>query len=466
MGTGGAIAAGTGGTQACQGRGGSSGGSAFAGGAGASGTACCQMPSSCVEGLCGNGVRDTCSAPSGPGSCPVYTFFEPCEGADLGGATCTSLGYGSGTLVCSSGCQLDTTGCVTCLAGTAPVTRCNQIPSTPASLSIAVTRTETGLVWLDASDGVVTGVGATFLSSGLDVIWSGRVDSLSIPVNAPSGASAQIAALPSGWLLAVTVGSTISLYTLDDTGHAVAQSALDTKSNGYGTTWPILVAQPNAGPLIIWQVIDTYAAVVSADGRSVSSPITISVDFYGGIGPILEDAEFVAGQFQAVIAVNCSLGTNCVQIFSIAPDGTLAGSFQAPGVTAPGGARLVSGASDLDLVYLSDCQGTASDSCLLWQRLSPTGTALPSPVVVDDTGTIGLPPSAVALGSDVYFAADSAGASSLVHLASDGMLAASPSRISRGDVAGTVVVRQGSNLVAAWLDAYGKVGFELALLSP
>ena len=48
-------------------------------------------------GLCGNGVID-------PG--------EDCDGADLGGQTCQSQGFGSGTLACGPGCSFDTSGCV------------------------------------------------------------------------------------------------------------------------------------------------------------------------------------------------------------------------------------------------------------------------------------------------------------------------------------------------------------------
>jgi hypothetical protein len=45
---------------------------------------------------CGNGVKD-------PG--------EDCDGADLGGATCESLGFTGGTLACSPACTYDTSGC-------------------------------------------------------------------------------------------------------------------------------------------------------------------------------------------------------------------------------------------------------------------------------------------------------------------------------------------------------------------
>jgi hypothetical protein len=46
---------------------------------------------------CGNGVRET---------------GEACDGADLGGFDCTTLGFQSGTLACDATCRLDTTGCV------------------------------------------------------------------------------------------------------------------------------------------------------------------------------------------------------------------------------------------------------------------------------------------------------------------------------------------------------------------
>ncbi len=41
---------------------------------------------------------------------------EECDGTDLGGASCTTIGmgFGSGTLACGAGCRYDTTGCSLC----------------------------------------------------------------------------------------------------------------------------------------------------------------------------------------------------------------------------------------------------------------------------------------------------------------------------------------------------------------
>jgi Cys-rich repeat protein len=47
---------------------------------------------------CGNGLIDEGS-------------FEHCDGANLGGESCSSLGYGGGQLLCSEGCTFDVSMC-------------------------------------------------------------------------------------------------------------------------------------------------------------------------------------------------------------------------------------------------------------------------------------------------------------------------------------------------------------------
>lgn len=46
----------------------------------------------------------------------VNVVGEQCDGTDLSGTTCGSLGAGSGTLACSGSCTLDATGCFDCAA--------------------------------------------------------------------------------------------------------------------------------------------------------------------------------------------------------------------------------------------------------------------------------------------------------------------------------------------------------------
>ncbi|RDV37840.1 hypothetical protein DV096_12050 [Bradymonadaceae bacterium TMQ3] len=70
----------------------------FDGGTLACNTSCGLDTSACVMNpICGdNAVNQT---------------SESCDGSDLGGESCTSLGFGSGTLSCANTCDFDTTAC-------------------------------------------------------------------------------------------------------------------------------------------------------------------------------------------------------------------------------------------------------------------------------------------------------------------------------------------------------------------
>jgi hypothetical protein len=440
---------------------------ASAGEGGGSSGSCCRAPVSCVAGLCGDGVLDTCTAPSGPGSCPVVSFSEECDGDDLGGQTCMSLGYGSGTLSCSDKCFLDTKGCSTCAASSAGVAACRALPSAAAVslLSSAAKDSEMALAWIEVSSDVPQ-VAFALLSSNLDVISTGHILDAAAAVTSPDDVlTAQIASLPSGWVVVVSTTHSISLYTLDESGNVVAQNGLDPMNGGSENSTPILVSQPNGGPLIIWQVISPYAAVVSADGRSVTAPIEVPA-FYdgGGVLPSVERAAFAAGEFQAVVVTNCPLGA-CLEIISITPIGAIAGSFLVPNVTAPWGGLLVSGADDLRLVYEADCGTTLTDPCLKYLRMSPAGDVLSPPVLLDGSSHSSLPDSAVALGPDSYLASPTQSwSSNLIHISSDGSMVGSARPIAQGGAARTVMARLGSNLVAAWVTNTETI--ELARLTP
>jgi hypothetical protein len=68
---------------------------------------CTYVYSGCTAApVCGNGVREG---------------VEACDGGDLNGQSCVSLGFGAGSLACGAGCSFDTTGCppaVACGNGT------------------------------------------------------------------------------------------------------------------------------------------------------------------------------------------------------------------------------------------------------------------------------------------------------------------------------------------------------------
>jgi hypothetical protein len=107
---------------------------------------------------CGNGTID--------GS-------EDCDGAQLGGATCVTLGYGSGTLACGPGCRFDVSGCIPGAFPASGQTTCWNPSGTPvlctglredgdlqagASLSYqdngdgTITDLNTGLMWEKKTD--------------------------------------------------------------------------------------------------------------------------------------------------------------------------------------------------------------------------------------------------------------------------------------------------------------------------
>ncbi|MBU1238101.1 hypothetical protein KKF84_15305, partial [Myxococcota bacterium] len=64
--------------------------------------------------LCGEDCRFDVSRCEGEGGCQdgtAQTPWESCDGDDLGGESCTSLGYHDGYLLCSDGCTFNTNDC-------------------------------------------------------------------------------------------------------------------------------------------------------------------------------------------------------------------------------------------------------------------------------------------------------------------------------------------------------------------
>jgi hypothetical protein len=68
----------------------------FTGGTLACGAGCTFNTAGCTSAVCGNGAVEA---------------GEQCDGADLNGQTCQSLGFTGGTLACGAGCTFNTSGC-------------------------------------------------------------------------------------------------------------------------------------------------------------------------------------------------------------------------------------------------------------------------------------------------------------------------------------------------------------------
>jgi hypothetical protein len=95
--------------------------------------------------VCGNGLLES---------------GEECDGADLGGATCESLGFSGGSLACSASCEQDTSGCTEGGAFAVQVFRPSGLPVAGADVTVGAATMQTG------SDG---GVLFTGLPSGRTV---------------------------------------------------------------------------------------------------------------------------------------------------------------------------------------------------------------------------------------------------------------------------------------------------------
>jgi hypothetical protein len=129
----------------------------FLGGTLACTGSCTFDTSACVITHCGNGLVD---AP------------EQCDGANLGGQSCTSLGYLGGTLGCSTGCSFDTSGCVSSAAPASGQQSCWDASGTPIACAgtgqDGDTRAGGQLAYVDNGDGTLTDANTGLMWEKLD----------------------------------------------------------------------------------------------------------------------------------------------------------------------------------------------------------------------------------------------------------------------------------------------------------
>ena len=109
-----------------------------------------------TQGPCGNGVIDE---------------NELCDGAALGGQTCQSLGYESGSLGCTAGCGFDVSGCAspTCVGGGGVLPATGQTTAYGPGSDGAV-RAGAALSYTDNLDGTIT-------DNNTGLMWEKKDDS-------------------------------------------------------------------------------------------------------------------------------------------------------------------------------------------------------------------------------------------------------------------------------------------------
>lgn len=469
-GAGGAVAGGAGGgagAMVCPSAG--SGGGVSPGRGGAPSDPPCPdilLPDCVGDGpVCGNGTVETCLRPAQFGFCQKYAVGQACDGPDLGGQTCQSQGFGSGTLACSGSCALDTGGCSECTAD-ASLLRCGAAPvEIPWMDAMAATDDAVAVVWVEQPTSAPGHINLARLSPSLDVV---SVTKLSGDARSVSGVL--LAALPSGWLVAGYDEPELFIYALDANGNEVARSVVAEVQAPALTAWPVLVPRPTGGPLIVWGRSGVPRAVVVApDGRSISRELTLPAENAPQIN--LMSGAFAGGAFYLATIVYPDVtdaSSGRFRLVRVAQDGTSATTVNGlPGeqVWDP---TLITVDDGLRVIYSGQLPCDPNWYALM-QAVGPDGAALSSPVVLGD-GRVGFSSSAVVFGSDIVTLSGVLAPEALgvVRIAPSGRFAGPEHKIARtprSNFNGSRLVRRGPDAVVAWTSD-ARPGPQLARLTP
>src|SRR5260370_40229277 len=169
------------------------------------------QPSVCSTALCGNGQIDSCVPDFGEAG--VAT--EQCDGQNVGGQTCVSLGFAGGSLACLANCSFDTRGCQSCVTGPRPLACARPdlggalVDNIYTSLAMAAT-TEIAVAWAEASASQ-TPLHFTRFRSDFTPL-----SDTCLPLDGVHQVA--LASTSSGWLIAVQKPETISILSLDSAG--------------------------------------------------------------------------------------------------------------------------------------------------------------------------------------------------------------------------------------------------------
>jgi hypothetical protein len=334
----------------------------------------------CGAALCGNGTIDSCNdcpdggwggdfgeGPRGPGGPPCVSGVEDCDGAQLGGASCTSLGFAGGTLHCLSSCHYDTSGCERCASAGGHVAACTDSiagAKAPSALAVAATADEIGLAWISTT-------------AGGPELWFARLTpDLSLitktgPIAANCPGSIALATRPGGWELATSAYEQgVQLFAIDAAGTVTGRKQIT--PSGHGATFG---ERPGATPLLAW--IDDKGSflgteIVSADGLSATPPVQIPMP--GGVVDSFVSSVYVGGGF--LVATR---SYNRIVVARVETDGSTTGTLTDPTPDEAEFPALASAGNEARLVY---GHFAGSPVTVELVRLDAQGKALASPIVV------------------------------------------------------------------------------------
>ncbi len=449
------------------GRGGA-GGAGRGGGGGRGGGTCgpTEPPTSCPASLCGNDRIDSCFVRWGVfPTCYQYYFVEGCDGTDLGGLSCQTWGYPSGTLRCAADCTLDASGCSEC-TDDPTVVRCGPrvLPGNPASVAMAATEAEVGMAGIAYDNDGRPELSLTRFSPSLDIVGSVRIEEPAISESKDSYVyGLALAPLPSGWVIAAFSGTELLVHAVDADGLDVGRQVVVKAS----WTSQSFVPRPDGGPLLVWMTSEPsqnyyynparlFTAVVAADGLSVSAPVEVPLGdrFLTAVGR----GAFVGGSFYVPLSVTGYGYPDQVRIARFATDGALISVTDPLPENFAWTPNLVAGTNELHLTY----SGVVpygyfgyGYSALAWQRVDLTGTATGSPLPIAPGNSVG---TAVALGDDtVQMVAGGYNTLELIRVKAKGEVVEPHSLVATSNnlsVSWFDVVARGPDVVIAWRGGY------------
>ena len=333
--------------------------------------------SECDTAVCGNGVVDTCTrcypclppgppwADGGPGEC-CDTVSEACDGVVPAGTTCATLGYAGGELHCGAWCGLDPKDCDGC-GSDARIERCVPAPvdsTVPYALGLAATGEMVGLAWITSSslDGAAERrVHFARFDSNLSLVSEPGCFAVAEPT------FVSVAAVPSGWLLAVGGAGGVHVIPLAPDGYPRGPGRV---IPGGGT--PHLAERPGAGPLVSYAVAGSIdAQLLREDG---TAEWTARVFSGSPTEPDLANAVFTGDGF---LVVQRMAG---VTVARVELDGTVSGTSM-PGGSSTETPQLAWNGTEARVTW-TDFSATGT---VYFARLDRNGARIAAPVVL---GTI------------------------------------------------------------------------------
>jgi hypothetical protein len=259
----------------------------------------------CGAALCGNGTRDSCLVTADDGT--VSSQSEACDLADLGGASCTGEGWGSGAMKCSSNCTLDRSGCSACMPAGGALQACGRLalPTRDVrALGLAANGDDLAVAWASSQSATTPVLELARLAPGLGSFTITELESTAHPeTDSVSFTNVALAPLSAGWVVAAADSDRkLFVHALDASGADLGRVDVGTVPGDVSAeAFLSLAPRAGGGPCLFWGgPADLRAAVVAPDGRSVGKASDVALGSLVNVG--VSNVVSLAGACFAVVA--------------------------------------------------------------------------------------------------------------------------------------------------------------------